>query len=315
MSSSEINAVGGLAPRRRGPAARTRARRAAARLTPLFLLAPALALVAWLQAFPLGDAIRLSFTSWDGFSAPHGIGLDNFQALLHDERFKDALLHNLVVAAALPIWVAIPYGIAWVLHSKIWGWRFFRFVFFLPAVLSPVVIGVYYGIVLAPDGAFNGILRSIGLGALAREWLNDPALALGVVISIMVWATFGVGVLIFLSALSNLDDELVQAARVDGASGRQIQRHVVFWQLLPVIEFWAIIIVILSFTAFFPLIYTLTQGGPGFATYTADFDLYQEAFANGRLGYASAIGVVLLLVVAVVAGLAVALLRGRRSYT
>lgn len=289
-------------------------RRAAVRVTPLLLLAPALALLAWLQVFPLADAVRLAFTNWDGFDAPHWIGLDNFHALLHDERFRQAVTHNLIVAAILPVWVAIPYGIAWCLHTKILGWRFFRFVFFLPAVLSPVVIGVYYGIVLGPDGAFNSILRSVGLGALAREWLNEPSLTLAVVIAIVIWSTFGVGVLIFLSALANLDHELVDAAQVDGASRLQIQRHVVFWQLLPVIEFWAVIIVIVSFTAFFPLIYTLTQGGPGFASYTADFDLYQEAFGDGRLGFASAIGVVLLLVVAIVATLVVALLRGRRRH-
>jgi ABC-type sugar transport system permease subunit len=278
----------------------------------VLLLAPAIALLAWLQAFPIADAVRLSFTSWDGFSAPQMIGFDNFEALLHDTRFKESLLHNLIIVATLPIWIAIPYGIAWVLHGKIWGWRFFRFVFFLPAVLSPVVIGVYYSIVLQPDGPVNSFLRSIGLGALTREWLNDPGLALPVVIAILIWATLGVGVLIFLSALSSLDSELVDAAHVDGASRWQIQRHVVFWQLLPVIEFWAIIIVIASFTAFFPLIYTLTQGGPGFATYTADFDLYQEAFAGGNLGYASAIGVVVLIVIGVVAGVTMALLRRRR---
>jgi ABC-type sugar transport system permease subunit len=281
-------------------------------LTPLLLLTPAIALLAWLQAYPIGDAIHLSFTSWDGFTAPHTIGLDNFQALLHDKRFKEALVHNLIIVATLPIWVAIPYGIAWGLHAKVWGWRFFRFAFFLPAVFSPVVIGVYYGMVLKPEGPLNSMLRTIGLGGLAHEWLNDPSMTLAVVIAIIIWATFGVGVLIFLSALSNLDGELVDAAHVDGASGWQIQRHVVFWQLLPVIEFWAIIIVIASFTAFFPLIYTLTQGGPGFSTYTADFDLYQEAFAGGNLGYASAIGVVLMVVIGIVAGLTVGLLRWRR---
>jgi ABC-type sugar transport system permease subunit len=187
-------------------------------------------------------------------------------------------------------------------------------VFFLPAVLSPVVIGAYYEIVLDADGPLNSLLRSVGLGGLAQEWLNEPSWALPVVIAILIWSTFGVGVVIFLSALASLDRELVDAARVDGASGWQIQRHVVFWQLLRVIEFWAILIVIVSFTAFFPLIYTLTQGGPGSATYTVDFDLYQEAFASGNLGYASAIGVVLVIVIGIVAGLTMALLRWRRRF-
>lgn len=281
-------------------------------VTPLLLLAPAVVLLAWLLVYAAGDALHLSTTNWDGFGSPESVGLENFTDLLHDERFKEALLHNLAIVASMPIWIGLPYGIAWALHRKVRGWKFFRFAFFLPVVLSPVVIGVYYGIVLKPDGPFNSLLSTIGLGGLAREWLNDPSLALPVVISIIIWSTFGIGVLIFLSGLSSLDTEQIDAARVDGASPWQVQRHVVFWQLLPVIEFWAVLIVIASFTAFFPLIYTLTHGGPGYSTYTVDFDLYQEAFTSGRLGYASAIGVVLLGIIVAVGGLTLAALRWRR---
>jgi ABC-type sugar transport system permease subunit len=312
MASPDIPSVGGPAVSDRGPAARIRLRRVAVRFTPLLLLAPALVLLGWLMVIPVADAVRLAFTDWDGFSAPGWIGLENFEVLAEDSRFKESLVHNLIIVATLPLWIAIPYGIALALHAEVWGWRFFRFVFFLPAVLSPVVIGAYYEIALDADGPLNALLRSIGLGGLAKEWLNEPSLALPVVIAILIWSTFGVGVVIFLSALASLDRELVDAARVDGASGWQIQRHVVFWQLLRVIEFWAIVIVIVSFTAFFPLIYTLTQGGPGSATYTVDFDLYQEAFGSGNLGYASAIGVVLMIVIGIVAGLTLALLRWRR---
>lgn len=291
-------------------------RRAAAwiaqRAAPLLLLLPALAILAWLMIYPAGDAVHLAFTNWDGFSSPQSVGLENFSNLLHDKHFKEALFHNLAIIAAMPIWIGLPYGIAWGIHRQIWGWKFFRFAFFLPVVLSPVVIGVYYGIVLKPDGPLNSALESVGLGFIAQEWLNDPPIALPVVIAIIIWSTFGIGVLIFLSGLASLDGELIDAAKVDGASPWQIQRHVIFWQLLPVIEFWAVLIVIASFTAFFPLIYTLTHGGPGYSTYTADFDLYQEAFTNGRLGYASAIGVALALIIAAVGGLTLAVLRARR---
>ena len=88
----------------------------------------------------------------------------------------------------------------------------------------------------------------------------------------------------------------------------------IFWQLLPVIEFWTILIVILSFTALFPLVFALTHGGPGHSTYVVDFDLYQEAFSSGRLGYASAIGIVLLAVIAAVAGLLIGALRLRKRF-
>ena len=131
-------------------------------------------------------------------------------------------------------------------------------------------------------------------------------------IAIVIWSSFGIGVLIFLSGFASLDQDLADAARVDGASGWQIQRHVVFWQLLPVIEFWAVLLVVLSFTGVFPLIYTLTAGGPGYSTYTVDFDLYKEAFANGRFGYASAMGIALLVLIGAVSAVTIGLLRWRR---
>jgi len=297
-------------PSRRGSSARARRLRDLA--TPILLLLPAAALLGWLMVWPAIDAVHLAFTSWDGFSAPKGVGLQNFSDLLSDRHFKEALLHNLAIVAAMPLWVGIPYGVAWALHREVRGWRFFRFAFFLPVVLSPVVIGVYYGIVLKPDGPLNDLLSSMGLGLLGAEWLNDPHLTLPVVIAIIIWSTFGIGVLIFLSGLSALDTEQVDAARVDGASPWQVQRHVIFWQMLPVIEFWAVLIVIVSFTGVFPLIYTLTHGGPGYATYTVDFDLYQEAFSAGRLGYAAAIGVLLVAAIALVGALVLAALRLRR---
>lgn len=281
-------------------------------LTPLLLFLPAAALIGWLLVYSAGEAVRLAFTSWDGFSAPQSVGFGNFTELLHDKHFKEAILHNLAIVAAMPLWIGIPYGIAWGLHRKIWGWRFFRFAFFLPVVLSPVVVGIYYGIVLKPDGPLNSVFQSLGLGFLAKDWLNDPTITLPVVIAIIMWATVGIGVLIFLSALSNLDSEQIDAARVDGASPWQIQRSVIFWQILPVIEFWAILIVIASFSAFFPLIYTLTHGGPGYSTYTVDFDLYQEAFLLGRLGYSAAMGVALVLIIGAVGGITLAALRLRR---
>ncbi|HET7121577.1 MAG TPA: sugar ABC transporter permease [Solirubrobacterales bacterium] len=288
-------------------------RQITSRLTPVLLLLPAAALLGWLMVYAAANAVQLSFTAWDGFSSPQSVGLENFSDLLHDKHFKEALLHNLAIVAAMPAWIGIPYGIAWALHSEIWGWKVFRFVFFLPVVLSPVVVGVYYGIVLKPNGPLNSLLESVGLGGLTREWLNDPSLTLPVVIAIIIWSTFGIGVLIFLSGLASLDVEQIDAAKVDGASPWQIQRHVVFWQLLPVIEFWVVLIVIASFTAFFPLIYTLTHGGPGYATYTVDFDLYREAFAGGRLGYASAIGVALVIVMAAIASVLIGLLRRLRT--
>jgi ABC-type sugar transport system permease subunit len=282
-------------------------------LTPLLLLLPAVALMVWLMVLPLVETVSLSFKSWDGFTNPVGVGTENFSQLLHDPVFKEALKHNLFIVAAMPVWIGLPYSVAWALHRKVRGWKFFRFAYFIPVVLSPVVVGGYYSIVLRSNGAFNSFLGSIGLGALSTEWLNNPSITLPVVIAIIIWGSFGVGVLIFLSGLSSLDTEQIDAARIDGASSWQVQRHVVLWQMLPLFEFWTVLVVILSFTAVFPLIYTLTQGGPGHGTFTVDYDLYVEAFDSAHLGYASAMSVFLLVAMAVVGFFFIRLLRWRRA--
>ncbi len=273
---------------------------------------PAFVILGGLLVIPIIDAIHLSFTDWDGFASPNWVGLDNFTALASDEHFKSSLGHTLLILAAIPLWVAIPYAVAYGLHGGVPGWRFFRLAFFVPVVLSPAVIGIYYGIVLGHDGPLNEVLRQVGLGGLAREWLNDPQLALPIVIVVLIWGTFGIGVMIFLAALGTVDRDVVDAARVDGATGWQVQRHVVFWQMLPAIEFWTILTMIISFTAVFPLIYSLTRGGPGTATYTVDYALYTEAFQNGRLGSASAMGVTMLVFMAIIGAGILLILRRRR---
>jgi ABC-type sugar transport system permease subunit len=283
------------------------------RLLPLLFVAPALALLLVLRVWPMVQAFYLSFTSWDGISSPEWIGTDNFAYLFHDPIFKQALVHNLLLLLAIPVWVILPFLIAAALHERVPGWRFFRAAFFLPALLSPVIIGVFFSIMLREDGAVNEILRSVGLGALAHGWLTESSTALIVVGAIIVWASFGIGVLIYLAALSTLDSELVDAARLDGASWLQVQRHVVFWEILPVAQFWSVVVLISIFTALFPYVLTLTNGGPGYATYILDFDIYTEAFggANGAAGYASAVGVVLFLIVLVLSVIQLRLFRRR----
>jgi ABC-type sugar transport system permease subunit len=168
---------------------------------------------------------------------------------------------------------------------------------FLPAVLSPVVIGAYYNVLLRYNGAFNVFLRDIGLGGLAHEWLNDPSTALTVVVLILIWSTYGIGALIYLAALAQINPELYDAAVIDGASWVQIQRHVTIPSTRRTIEFWFVIVLVSSFTTIFPFVYTLTRGGPGYSTYLLDYFVYDKAFFASELGYATAIGMLLLAVV------------------
>jgi ABC-type sugar transport system permease subunit len=267
----------------------------------LSLLAPAGVLVAVFFVWPVMQAVWLGFTRWKGFDEPRWVGLGNYQALFADDAFITSVTNNAKLLVALPVWVFLPFLIASALHGGLHGARSFRLAFFLPVVLSPVVIGTFWNILLRDDGPINEILTGFGLPFLAQPWLAQSATALPALVVIAIWSSFGIGVVIFLAALGSLDPEPMDAARIDGAGWWALQRHVVLPAIRPVVEFWAIIVVITSFTGIFPLVFTLTAGGPGFATHVLEYDIYREAFANGRLGYASAIGVVLFLLVGLVA--------------
>jgi ABC-type sugar transport system permease subunit len=278
----------------------------------LFLL-PALAILAVFRIVPIGEAFHLSFTRWNGVGEPEWIGLDNFARVLGDPVFWAALRNNLLVLLSLPLWVIGPLLIATVIHSGLPGARFFRLMVFLPAVLSPVVVGAYYNVVLRYNGPFNTLLKQVGLDGLRMQWLNDPNAALVTVVLILIWATLGIGVLIYLAALAQVDPSLYDAAEIDGANWVLKQLHITLPETRRTIEFWTVIVLISSFTTVFPFIYTLSRGGPGYSTYLLDYYIYDAAFFGGSFGYASAIGMILLLVVGAVCGLALWLFRRGRQ--
>ena len=278
----------------------------------LFLL-PALIILAVFRLLPIGEAFYLSFTRWNGGADPEWIGFGNFVQLASDPVFWAALRNNLLVLLSLPIWVGAPLIIAVIIHSGVPGARFFRFMVFLPAVLSPVVIGAYFNVLLKYNGALNTMLRDIGLGILAHQWLNDPNTVLPVMVSILIWATLGVGTIIYLAALAQVNPELYDAALIDGATWLQQQWNVTLPETRRTIEFWAVFVMISTFTTVFPFVYTLTRGGPGYSTYLLDYYVYDAAFFGGSFGYASAIGIVLLIIVSVVSGGAIWLMRRERG--
>lgn len=265
----------------------------------LFLL-PAIAVLLVFRLVPIGQAFYLSFTKWNGVGAPTWVGGANFAGIAADPVFFAALKNNLFVLLSLPLWVIGPLVVAALIHAGVPGGRFFRLMVFLPAVLSPVVVGAYFNVLLRYNGPFNRFLREIGLGGLAHQWLNDPSTALAVVVLILIWATFGIGVLIYLAALAQVNPELYDAATVDGANWFQTQLHVTLPATRRTIEFWFVIVLISTFTTVFPFVYTLTRGGPGYATYLLDYYVYDAAFFGGSFGYASAVGVVLLVIVSAI---------------
>jgi ABC-type sugar transport system permease subunit len=170
----------------------------------------------------------------------------------------------------------------------------YRSALFLPYMLSIPVVGVTFGTIYALHGAANGTLGSIGLSGLERDWLGLPKYALWAVLVVIVWKEFGFGLLLFSARMSSVDQELWDAARVDGAGWWSQHRHVTIPALSQVIQFFVVVETITMLTFVFGYVYTMTHGGPGSATIVMEFLIWEQGFANGNLGLASATAVILL---------------------
>jgi multiple sugar transport system permease protein len=274
---------------------------------------PAIAIVVIFIGYPLGSVVYHSFTEWNGFSAPHWIGFKNFVALAHDPIFRRAIRNNAIFALSVPIEVVLALVLAHLIHERIPGWRVFRSTFFLPAIYSTVVVGVLTSVVLLPQGPVNGALSALGLGGLRQNWLVNAPTALGAIVVVVIWANFGYSVLIYLAGMSALDPQLSEAARLDGAGFWDVLWQINAPNLRRVIELVLVINTITAFAYMLPYIYTITGGGPGFDTYATEYYIYDAGFSSQRLGYASAIGVVLAAVILVLGSIQIRMLTRGRS--
>ena len=268
----------------------------AARVGYLFLM-PACLLLLIFRVIPALSAVWHSFTAWDGVGAPTWVGLSNFAELLRDKVFWTAVRNNLVLVLSVPLWLLASLVLALLIHQETPGWRFFRASFFLPSVLSPVIVGTLFTALLGYSGPLNSALRFIGLEGAALDWLGNPTSALPTLIVVILWGVFGHGVIVFLAGLAAVPREIFEAARLDGATGWRFLWHIVIPSLRHVVEFWGVNLVVWSFTSLFAFVYVMTGGGPGYATMLVEYDLYLQAFEANRMGYACALGTALFLMV------------------
>ncbi|MCG2797898.1 MAG: sugar ABC transporter permease [Cellulomonas sp.] len=280
----------------RGPARpRTSALRRSQQRWGLMLAAPAALLVLTFSLFPTLQGVWYSFTDWDGRSA-QWVGLDNYaKGLLGNPEFVRILLNNLAIVASVPIGVAGALVIAFLLAQGTRGSNLFRSIYFLPVALSWVVIGITWSYLLSDRGPINGVLRTVGLGALAQDWLGQVSTSLLALILVFNWSYLGINVVLLYTGMVSLDPSVMEAARLDGASGVRLVRHIVVPHVRRYVELSTILTMSAAITQIFGLIYTMTNGGPGVSTTTLEFQLYTTAFKYGRFAQGAALGVVLFL--------------------
>lgn len=261
---------------------------------------------------PILVSLGYSFTNYNPLkSSTTFVGLRNYRLLFQDDAFLTSLRLTTVVTVIV---VVVPnlagLGIAVLLDRKGWLYNALRSVFFTPMILSSVVISVIWTRILADDGPLNQGLRAIGF-ADPPGWLSDPDLALYSIASILCWQLLGFCVVVYLAGLQGVPLELMEAAAIDGAGPvRRFWR--VTWPLLaPALTINTVVLLISAFKIF-DHVQVITNGGPGVgSTATIAFLVLQTAFVDNRQGYASAMAVVMLVIIAIMAAVALRYLRKR----
>ena len=260
-------------------------------------LLPALALFALFMIWPTLNVFRMSLYTWSGFSPDmRFVGLDNFTKLLDDDQFVRAFQNTVALLVVVTV-VTMGMGLflaAVMTRQKLRGRNFYRFVLYIPNVLSVVVIASTFSAVYDQEnGLLNGTLRALSLDRLQQVWLGDQKLVLYSVGVAMVWQSLGYYMVIYMSSMASIPEALYEASALDGASaGRQffaVTLPLIWQNLRTTLTFFILSAVNLSFV----LVRAMTSGGPDGASDVLLSYMYKQAYTNSSYGYGMAIGVVI----------------------
>jgi raffinose/stachyose/melibiose transport system permease protein len=298
MPTSNSTTVVPAAPTAAGPRPRAknrgrgRARRREA-LTDLAMMAPPLVLVAGLIIVPIGIAVYLSLTDWDGFTMPpHLIGFHNYTRLIHDPAVEHAAFVTLLVTVIGTIACnVLGLGVALLLNRNSRVNAILRVLVFYPYVVGSVILGFLWSSILGTNGAINAVL-----GRHALPFLSNPTWALVTMICVIVWASFGVNVVLYLAGLQTVPDMVLEAAKIDGASAWQTFWRVKLPMLAPTVTV-NVVLVVIGLLRVYELILALTAGGPAGETQSFVYNILTSSFDNSQLGYGAAQSIVLMIVI------------------
>ncbi|MGE7473245.1 carbohydrate ABC transporter permease [Bosea sp. NPDC003192] len=269
--------------------------------TILLFLPPALLLFTLFVVLPVGEAAWYSGFNWNGFGKPtNWIGLDNYRFVFENRAFGTAFKNNLlIIAVSLVIQLPLALSLAIILADRFRGSVALRMVFFLPYILAEIATGLIFSFVY--DGDY-GLLAAIykSFGAEAPHLLASPQTAFAAILVVVVWKYFGFHMMLFIAALQTIDRSMLEAARIDGASRWQSLRYVVIPSLAPTIRL-SVFFAIVGSLQLFDLVMPLTRGGPSDSSHTMVSFLYTFGITRMRVGFGSAVGVILFLICVVFA--------------
>jgi ABC-type sugar transport system permease subunit len=260
---------------------------------------PALIIFGLFKIWPMIWGGVLSFYSWDGFSEMSFVGLENYRVMLtQDEIFPKVIRNTLTYAIGIIAGnIAVGLALALLVNRGLRGRGIFRTIFFLPPIMSFVMVGLLWTWIYNPEfGIINAFLSSIGLDSLRESWLGNPKTALPALILIDVWKWSGWHMVIYLAGLQTISADVIDAAKVDGATGFNRFRYITF-PLLRSYTFMNIILITVGAFNTFDLVYVTTRGGPYYATHMLLTYVHLVAFRYRKIGYAAAMTYFLFIIV------------------
>ncbi len=270
----------------------------------MIFLAPTLLGMALFTFLPIIGSLVLAFFRWDIISAPQFVGFANFASLAQDPTVRVSFLNTIVfVVVAVILQLGIALSLASMLQARMPSWLrvFLRSTFFFPLVLSAASVSIFMRYMFNEQfGVVNWLLSLVGIPAV--PWLTSPTASAAVVVLVYVWQNFGFSFLLFLGALTNIPKELHEAANLDGATGWKQFSNVTLPLISPTVLV-ASVMAIISALQVFDQPYVLTNGGPGDSTRTAVMVIFESAFQQLEFGEASAIGLVLTVLILAVTAL------------
>ena len=268
------------------------------------VLAAVYSVFRWDGLGPLTDPACIDAYAANGSQGPNYcnrfVGIENYERALSDPTFIGAIGHNFfIVALSLLIQGPLAIGLALLLNRKMRGRALLRLLIFIPYVLSEVVAGLAWKLLLLPNAGFDTLLEFIGWKGDKPNWL-EPDLVMWTMFAILTWKYIGFAVLLMLAGLQGVPEELSEAAQIDGASWWQTQRHITLPLLGPTIRIWAFLSII-GALQLFDMVWVTTKGGPNFASSTMATYLVEIGSSRQQIGYGTAVAVILFLISLIIA--------------
>jgi raffinose/stachyose/melibiose transport system permease protein len=257
---------------------------------------PAFIFVVGTVYYCIGYTGYISTLNWDGVSPnPQHVGFQNYVQLFHDPVFWDTIRHTIIFfVVTFSVQTAIGFTFAALLHSKVKLPNLYKVIIFIPVVLAPATMAPIFRQIFSASGQFNSILQHIGLGALAQPWLAQSSTALPVIMAITIWEWTGITFILYFAAMTQIDSEVLEAARIDGASGFRTLASIVW----PSVRGTTIALGMLSVIGAlktFDVPYLVTLGGPNYATEFLGTFIYRVSIPQAEVGYGAALSIMLLI--------------------